>query len=163
MRVAVIIQIRIQRGARHRFIRCINRWSRRSMYPQTLRATAIASPHPDGRKQASAFNQKDAYIGEKDFSRVNCPQIECFAYRVKRRFVGLAHNRPQPARLVPKLESISQSIRGCFLPSTMSLVHFSQKRISFIQWPRVNAGTRTASGEISSTQGLSQRSALMME
>src|SRR5882762_9438815 len=51
MRVTAIIQMRNQRGARQRFIRRISRRSRRSIYPQRLRATAIALPHPDGRKQ----------------------------------------------------------------------------------------------------------------
>src|SRR6266403_5082751 len=40
------------------------------MYPQRLRATAIALPHPDGRKQTSTFNDKDAQIGEK--RRLGC-------------------------------------------------------------------------------------------
>ena len=44
-RVAAIIQIRIQRGARQRFSRRIRRWSRRSMKPQTWRATVISLVH----------------------------------------------------------------------------------------------------------------------
>src|SRR6266446_9987258 len=93
IRVAAIIQMRNQRGARQRFIRRISRRSRRSMYPQRSRATAIASPYPHGRKQTSALNKKDAQIGKKDFPRPNRARKQRASHLSQRRIVGLAHMR----------------------------------------------------------------------
>src|SRR6266571_7187495 len=70
---------------------------------------------------------------------------------------GLAHPLPQLAQLASKFESISHSIRPRFLPLSIAADHFRQKRISFIQWPAVNTGTSTASGDIASVHGLSQK------
>src|SRR5260370_12036625 len=61
------------------------------MYPQRLRATAIASPHPHGRKQTSAFNKKDAQIGEKDFSQANRVRMQSLSPHWHRRMEGLMH------------------------------------------------------------------------
>src|SRR6266481_4103055 len=63
------------------------------MYPQRLRATAIALPHPDGRKQTCAFNKKDAQISEKDFSYANRVRMQSPPPCWHRRIGGLAHAR----------------------------------------------------------------------
>src|SRR6266481_2693194 len=128
------------------------------MYPQRLRATAIALPHPHSRKQACAFNKKDACIGEKDFSQTDCPRLKCSSLRMRRRIGGLAQSAPQLAQLASKLESKSHSIRLRFSPRSMAEDHFRQKRISFIQCPTVKAGTSIASGESASVHGLSRKS-----
>src|SRR6266705_6274332 len=59
------------------------------MYPQRLRATATALPHPDGRKQTCAFNKKDAQIGEKDFSHANRVRMQSPSPCLQRRMGGL--------------------------------------------------------------------------
>src|SRR5713226_8593532 len=64
----------------------------------------------------------------------------------------------QLAQLASKLGSISQSIRLRFPPRSIAVVHFRQKRISFIQCPAVKAGTSTANGDSASVHGLSQKS-----
>src|SRR5258708_28788935 len=128
------------------------------MYPQRLRATAIASPHPDSRKQTSTFNDKDAQIGEKDVSDANRVRTQTPSARSQRRIGGLVHLAPQLAQLASKFESKSQSIRLRFSPRSIAEDHFRQKRISFNQCPAVKAGTSTASGDSASVQGLSQKS-----
>src|SRR5260370_2799213 len=128
------------------------------MYPQRLRATAIASPHPDSRKQTSTFNDKDAQIGEKDVSDANRVRTQTPTACLRRRIGGLVHLAPQLAQLASKFESKSHSMRLRFSPRSMAEDHFRQKRISFIQCPAVNAGTSTASGDSASVQGLSQKS-----
>src|SRR2546427_3146272 len=128
------------------------------MYPQRLRATAIASPHPHSRKQTGTFNKKDVCIGEKDFSPANCSRVECSSLRMRRRIGGLVHR----AQLASNFESKSQSIRLRFSPRSIAVVHFRQKRISFIQCPTVKAGTSTASGDSASVHGLSRKSDLRM-
>src|SRR5579863_7962613 len=70
--VAAIIQMRIQRGARQRFIRRINRWSRRSINPHSVRATAIASPHTNGRRNKRTLAEIDAQLSKRDFPRIPC-------------------------------------------------------------------------------------------
>src|SRR5216684_2312646 len=158
IRVAAIIQTRNQRGARQQFIRRISRRSRRSIYPQRLRATAIASPHPDSRKQTSTFNKKDAQVGKKDFPYANRARMQTPSARLRRRIGGLAHLAPQLAQLASKLESKSHNIRLRLSPRSIAEDHFRQKRISFIQCPAVIAGTSTASGDNASVHGLSQKS-----
>src|SRR5690242_21939581 len=128
------------------------------MYPQRLRATAIALPHPHRWKQTCAFNQKDACIGEKDFQPANRACVNCFSFRMRRRIGGLTHHAPQLAQLASKLESKSHSIRLRFSPRSIAEDHFRQKRISFSQCPAVKTGTSSASGDIASAHGLSQKS-----
>src|SRR5260370_37014433 len=128
------------------------------IYPQRLRATAIASPHPDGRKQTSTFNEKDAQIRERDFSQANRARVQCPSPRLQRRIGGLAHHAPQLAQLASKFESKSHSIRLRLSPRSIIEDHFLQKRISFSQCPAVNAGTSNANGDIASVHGLSQKS-----
>src|SRR5258708_1032320 len=128
------------------------------MYPQTLRATAIVLPHPNRRKQTSALIENDAHIGKKDFSNANRPRTQRASARLPRRIGGLTHCWPQLAQLASKFESMSHSIRPRFFPCSITADHFRQKRISFIQWPAVNTGTSTASGDIASVHGLSQKS-----
>src|SRR6266478_3934272 len=128
------------------------------MYPQTLRATAIALPHPHGRKQTSTLVKKDAQISEKDFSNANRPRTQRASACLPRPIGGLAHCSPQLAQLASKFESISHSIRPRFFPLSIAADHFRQKRISFIQCPAVKTGTSTASGDIASVHGLSQKS-----
>src|SRR6267143_1265387 len=128
------------------------------MYPQRLRATAIASPHPDSRKQTSTFNDKDAQIGEKDVSNANRVRTQTPSARLQRRIGGLVHLAPQLAQLASKFESKSHSLRLRFSPRSIAEDHFRQKRISFNQCPAVKAGTSTASGDSASVQGLSQKS-----
>src|SRR6267143_6661447 len=128
------------------------------MYPQRWRATAIASPHPDSRKQTSTFNDKDAQIGEKDVSDANRVRTQTPSARSQRRIGGLVHLAPQLAQLASNFESKSHSIRLCFSPRSIAEDHFRQKRISFNQCPAVKAGTSTASGDSASVQGLSQKS-----
>src|SRR6266566_1149992 len=122
------------------------------MYPQRLRATAIASPHPHGRKQTSALNKKDAQISEKDFSHAMS-----FALPASTNGRTCAP-APQLAHLASKVESKSHSIRLRFWPRSMAEDHFLQKRISFNQCPAVNAATSNANGDIASVHGLSQKS-----
>src|SRR5207245_2012621 len=126
--------------------------------PQRLRATAIASPHPHSRKQTGTFNKKDVCIGEKDFSPANCSRVECSSLRMRRRIGGLVHRAPQLVQLASNFESKSHSIRLRFSPSSIAVVHFWQKRISFIQCPAVKAGTSTASGDSARVHGLSWKS-----
>src|SRR5882762_7874805 len=114
------------------------------MYPQRLRATAIASPHPDSRKQTSTFNDKDAQIGEKDVSNANRVRTQTPSARLQRRIGGLVHLAPQLAQLASNFESKSHSIRLRFSPRSIAEDHFRQKRISFNQCPAVKAGTSTA-------------------
>src|SRR5260370_28644851 len=120
------------------------------MYPQRLRATAIASPHPDSRKQTSTFNDKDAQIGEKDVSNANRVRTQTPSARLQRRIGGLVHLAPQLAQLASKFESKSHIIRLRFSPRSIAEDHFRQKRISFNQCPAVKAGTSTASGRMAS-------------
>src|SRR6266849_4157901 len=128
------------------------------MYPQRLRATAIALPHPDGRKQTSTLNKKDAKVREKDFPDANRVRRQSPSLRLQRRIAGLSHHSPQLAQLASKFESRSHSIRLCFSPRSIAEHHFLQKRISFSQWPAVNAGTSSANGDKASVHGLSQKS-----
>src|SRR5258708_36654940 len=126
------------------------------MYPQRFRATVMASPHPNGRKQTSTNNKKDAHVSEKDFSRANRMRAASFVSFAAK---GWRTSRaPQLAQLASKLESKSHSIRFRFPPRSTAVVHFRQKRISFIQCPAVKAGTSTASGDIASVHGLSMKS-----
>src|SRR6266849_4932153 len=127
------------------------------MYPQRLRATAIASPHPDGWKQTCAFNKKDAQIRNKDFPRANRVRTQCPSPRLQRRIGGLAHRAPQFAQLASKFESKSHSIRLRFSPRSRAEDHFRQKRISFNQCPTVKTGTSNANGDSASVHGLSQK------
>src|SRR5260370_18779921 len=127
------------------------------MYPQRLRATAIASPHPDSRKQTSTFNDKDAKIGEKAVSDANRVRTQSPSARSQRRIGGLVQLAPQLAQLASKFESKSQSIRLRFSPGSIAEDHFRQKRISFNQCPAVKAGTPTASGVRPIVQGLSPK------
>src|SRR6266699_3655764 len=128
------------------------------MCPQRLRATAIASPHPHGRKQTSAFNKKDAKISENDFSQANRVRMQCLSPYRRRRMEGLVHPAPQLAQLASKVESKSHSIRLRFWPRSIAEDHFLQKRISFNQCPAVNAGISNANGDIASVHGLSRKS-----
>src|SRR6266403_1651430 len=128
------------------------------MYPQRWRATAIALPHPDGRKQTSTFNDKDAQIGEKDVSDANRVRTQTPTACLQRRIGGLVHLAPQLAQLASKFESKSHSLRLSFSPRSIAEDHFRQKRISFNQCPAVKAGTSTASGDIASFHGLFQKS-----
>src|SRR5260370_7048371 len=132
------------------------------MYPQRLRATAIASPHPDGRKQTSTFNEKDAQIREKDFPYANRLRVPCPSHCLRRRIGGFAHRAHQLAQLASKSESKSQSIRLRLSPRSIIEDHFRQKRISFSQCPAVKAGTSNASGDNASVHGLSRKSARTM-
>src|SRR5260370_41060934 len=120
------------------------------MYPQRLRATAIASPHPDSRKQTSTFNDKDAQIGEKDVSDANRVRTQTPSARLQRRIGGLVHLAPQLAQLASKFESKSHSIRLRFSPRSIAEDHFRQKRISFNQCPAVKPETNTPSGRMAS-------------
>src|SRR5260370_16761169 len=118
------------------------------MYPQRLRASGIASPHPHGRKQTSAFNKKDAQIGEKDFSQANRARMQSLSPHWHRQMEGLVHPAPQLAHLASKVESKSHSIRLRFWPRSMAEYHFLQKRIWFNQCPAVNPATSTPSGHM---------------
>src|SRR5260370_17593405 len=86
------------------------------MYPQRLRATAIASPHPDSRKQTSTFNDKDAQIGEKDVSNANRVRTQTPSARLQRRIRGLVHLATQLAQLASKFESKSHTLLLRFSP-----------------------------------------------
>src|SRR5260370_7680974 len=102
-----------------------------------LIATAIATPHPDGRKQTSTFNEKDAQIREKDFSQANRARVQCPSSRLRRRIGRLAHHAPQLAQLAPKFESKSQSIRLRLPTRPLTEPHFRQTPISSIPSPPV--------------------------
>src|SRR5258707_9821258 len=127
------------------------------MYPQRWRATAIALPHPDGRKQTSTFNDKDAQIGEKDVSDANRVRTQTPTACLQRRIGGLVHLAPQLAQLASKFESRSHSIRLRFSPRSITEDHFRQKRISFNQCPAVKVGTSKANGDNINVHGLSQK------
>src|SRR5271154_24573 len=157
-RVARIIQKRIQRGARQRFIRRITRWSRRSMMPQRVRATAIASPHTNGRKKAKTLTKRDAERTGIDCLRRKSSKVN----HLERSTIfqaGAKHGHSsQLAQLVSNLVSISHSMRGRFSPLSNAGDHFLQNLISLSQWPATKAGTRSASGDITNVQGFSLNS-----
>src|SRR6266849_718116 len=68
------------------------------------------------------------------------------------------HRGSQLAQFASKLESISQSMRGCFSFFSRAVDHLRQKRISFSQCPAVKAGTRAVSGNRDVVHGCSQKS-----
>src|SRR6266853_6302784 len=128
------------------------------MYPQRFRATVMASPHPNGRKQTSTINKKDAHITEEDLPDAKHVGTEIPSFQSHRGIKRSTHTAPYLAQLASKFESKSHRIRFRFPPRSIAAVHFRQKRISFIQCPVVNTGTSTASGDSASVHGLSMKS-----
>src|SRR5260370_34455721 len=118
----------------------------------------MSSPHPNGRKQASAINEKDAYISQEDFPDANHVCTEIPSFQSHRGIKRSTHSAPYLAQLASKFESKSHSFRFRFPLRSIAAVHFRQKRISFIQCPAVNAGTNTASGDSASVHGLFMKS-----
>src|SRR5260370_18436237 len=105
------------------------------MYPQRWRATAIALPHPDGRKQTSTFNDKDAQIGEKDVSDANRVRTQTPTACLQRRIGGLVHLAPQLPQLASNFESKSHSLPLRFSLRSLADDHFLHKRLSFNHCP----------------------------
>src|SRR5258708_26508879 len=128
------------------------------MYPQRFRVTVMASPRPNGRKQTSTINKKDAYISQEDFPDANHVCTEIPSFQSHRGIKRSTHTAPYPAQLASKFESKSHSIRLRFPPRSIAAVHLRQKRISFIPCPVVHTGTNTASGDSASVHGLSMKS-----
>src|ERR1051325_7482675 len=106
-------------------------------------APAVQAPH---QAMIAALNETPDITGNGHFKtpvKNNRPQKIC----------RQAGKQNQARR---KVASKSQSRRGAESAAFTSFDHFLQKRISFVQWPTVIAGNKTARGSSARAQGFSQ-------